>query len=147
MSVTRRHSSASPEEVFAVLSDADSYAHWVVGASETRFVEGNWPDEGATFHHTQGVPKIGLKDTTSVLVSEPPRYLKLRVRIRPFLIGEVELELTPSGTGTDIVMTEHPVGGLLKPVHNPLFDLGFHLRNVEGLRRLDNLACSSGPGG
>jgi uncharacterized protein YndB with AHSA1/START domain len=144
MSVTKRHIDASPESVFAVLSDPASYADWVVGAAETRYVEGDWPEVGATFGHTQGVPKVGIKDTTTVLVSRPPRYLKLCVRVRPFVVGEVALELTPSGAGTDVTMVEHPVGGLLGPIHNPLFDLGFHLRNVEGLRRLDRLARANG---
>lgn len=140
MSVTKRHMDRTPEQIFAVLSDPDSYAHWVVGAAETRQVDGPWPDEGSTFHHTQGLPKVGIKDTTSVLDADPPRRLKLCVRIRPFMVGTVEMLLEPNGSGTEVTMIETPVGGLLKPIHNPLFDAGLHVRNVEGLRRLENLA-------
>ena len=132
----------STEQVFAVLSDAHSYEDWVVGASDIRDVEGNWPAVGATFHHTQFVPRIGLKDTTTVLESEPPTRLKLCVRARPLVIGEVEFSLHPADGGTRVTMTELPVGGIQAPIHNPLFDAGLRLRNAETLRRLKRIAES-----
>ena len=134
----------APEAVFDVLADPFSYEHWVVGSSDIRDVEGDWPDVGATFHHTQFVPRVGLKDTTSVLESEPPRRLLLCVRARPMVVGEVELILEPDGSGTRVTMIETPVGGLAGPIHNPVFDAGLRLRNAESLRRLGKLAESSG---
>jgi uncharacterized protein YndB with AHSA1/START domain len=131
---------AAPEQVFEVLSVPASYEDWVVGSSEIRDAEGGWPSEGATFHHTQGIPRVGLKDTTSVLESDPPNYLCLCVRARPVVIAKVELRLTPAGAGTHVEMTEAPVGGWLAPIHNPLFDLGLKIRNAESLRRLKRLA-------
>lgn len=130
----------SPEQVFAVLSDPFSYEDWVVGASDIRDVEGNWPEVGATFHHTQFVPRFGLKDTTSVLASEPPTRLTLCVRARPLVVGEVEFSLTPAEGGTRVKMTEIPVGGIQAPIHNPVFDAGLRLRNAETLRRLKRIA-------
>ena len=114
----------------------------MVGSSDIRDVEGNWPDVGATFHHTQFVPRVGLKDTTTVLESEPPRRLKLCVRARPLVVGEVEFSLRPSDGGTRVKMTEVPVGGIQAPIHNPVFDAGLRLRNAESLRRLKRLAES-----
>lgn len=131
---------APPERVFEVLSVPENYEDWVVGASEIRDAEGNWPTQGATFHHTQGIPHLGLKDTTTVLESEPPSYLRLCVRARPVVVARVDLHLTPAGAGTRVKMVEVPVGGWLAKVHNPLFDLAFKLRNAESLRRLKNLA-------
>ncbi len=140
MSTNRTHIDASPAAVFAVLSDVDSYEHWVVGSSSTFKIEGNWPEVGATFHHRQGVPLIGPKDTTSVLQVDAPRMLKLCVRVRPYMVGVVTMTLTAADGGTDVTMEEEPVGGFFGRMHNPVFDAGLHLRNIESLRRLKNLA-------
>ena len=125
-----------------MLADPFSYEDWVVGASDIRDVKGAWPEEGATFHHTQFVPKVGLKDTTSVLESEPPRRLLLCVRARPVVVAEVELRLERSGAATGVTMIETPVGGIQGAIHNPVFDAGLRLRNAETLRRLKRLAES-----
>ena len=131
-----------PEAVFDVLADPYSYERWVVGSSDIRDIEGDWPQVGATFHHTQFVPRVGLKDTTTVLESEPAQRLRLCVRARPLVIGEVELQLETEGAGTRVTMIETPVGGLAGPIHNPVFDVGLRLRNAESLRRLKKLAES-----
>jgi uncharacterized protein YndB with AHSA1/START domain len=140
MAVNRIITNASPEAVYSVLSDPHTYAHWVVGASEVRGVEGAWPEPGSTFHHTQFLPKVGLKDTTTALESRAPRYLRMEVRTRPFVVAHVELSLRSTEGGTEITMTETPVRGLVGRIHNPLFDVGLHIRNIEALRRLRNLA-------
>ena len=145
MSVTETRVDASPDAVFDVLADPGSYAHWVVGSSKTREVDGPWPDPGATFHHVQGAFGVGLKDTTSVIDSNRPRQIVLEVRARPFWVGKVEMRLRPSGDGTHVTMIEYPVGGFVKPLHNPVLDRLLHLRNVECLRRLRKLAENGGP--
>ena len=134
---------ASPEAVWTVLADPFSYEHWVVGSADIRDVEGDWPDVGATFHHTQGLPKLGLKDTTTVLESDPKRRLKLCVRARPMVIAEVELNVSAAGQGTRVAMIEVPVGGVVGKLHNPAFEMGLRLRNAESLRRLKRLAEGS----
>ncbi len=136
---------ASPEQVFGVLSMPERYEDWVVGSSDIRDVEGGWPRTGATFHHTQIVPKVGIKDTTTVLESEPPRYLCLCVRARPVVIAKVELHMQATAGGTRVEMVETPVGGFVGKLHNPLFDLGLKLRNAESLRRLKRIAESAEP--
>jgi len=70
--------SAPPEAVFAVLSDPFTYAQWVVGCKEIRRVDGDWPEPGATFHHSVGLGPITVRDTTSVEACEPGRRLVLR---------------------------------------------------------------------
>ena len=131
---------APAEKVFTVLADPESYAHWVVGANEIRRYDESWPQEGATFHHTQGKWPLAVKDTTSVLELDGGRRLRLEVRTRPYVVAEVELELAPENGGTRVRMTEVPTGGLLKRIHNPLIDLLTHLRNARGLDRLARLA-------
>jgi uncharacterized protein YndB with AHSA1/START domain len=71
---------AAPATVWEVLVDARSYAHWVVGSSQTRGVTGRWPAVGSRFHHTQGVGPLGLRDDTEVIEAKRPRRLVLEVR-------------------------------------------------------------------
>ncbi|GAC1319542.1 MAG: SRPBCC family protein [Thermoleophilaceae bacterium] len=123
-----------------MLSDPDSYAHWVVGATRTRSADADWPAVGSTFHHTQGAAGIGLKDSTSVLACDPPRRLVMEVRIRPLMVGKVELRVAGHENGARVTMIEHPTGALLGRLHNPLLDRLIHVRNIESLRRLRKLA-------
>lgn len=131
---------APVENVFTVLADPESYAHWVVGANEIRKYDQAWPDTGSTFHHTQGKWPLTVKDTSSVLEVEPNRRLVLEVRMRPYVIAKVDLELMPENGSTRIRMTEYPTGGLLRRIHNPLLDLLTKARNSRGLDRLARLA-------
>jgi len=141
MSINETFVRADPDTVFDVLADPAAYPKWVVGETKSRAWDPDWPEPGATLHHTQGIFGIGLADTTSVLASKRPRQLVLEVRARPVMVGQVELRLrrTPGG-GTRVTMLEHPTGGLLKPFMNPLLDAAYHLRNMESLRRLRALA-------
>src|SRR5919107_344020 len=121
MPVNSIQARCTPEAAFAVLSDPDSYGHWVVGAADIRDADPAWPAPGTKFHHTQGVRWLGLKDTTSVLDAEPPHRLVLEVRARPLLIAEVAIGLAPSanGGGTTITMTERPLEGLVARIDRP----------------------------
>jgi uncharacterized protein YndB with AHSA1/START domain len=140
VSVNETWIDARPEEVFDVLADPASYGYWVVGSSETRDADADWPAPGSKFHHTQGVLGLGLPDNTEVISSERPRTLILEARIRPFAVNMVKLRLFPSHGGTKLVMTEYPTGGIAGKLHNPLIELALKLRNVEALRRLRKLA-------
>ena len=131
---------APAENVFTVLADPESYAHWVVGSNEIRSYDESWPAEGATFHHTQGKWPLTVKDTSSVMSAETDRRLVLEVRTRPFVIAKVELELSPQNGKTRVRMTEYPTGGILKRLHNPVLDYLTYLRNARGLNRLARLA-------
>jgi carbon monoxide dehydrogenase subunit G len=131
---------APPDAVFDVLADARSYGDWVVGASKIRAVEGDWPEPGTKFHHTQGAFGVGLKDSTSSIVANRPRQLVIVVRFRPFMIGKVEFRLRARGRGTHVTMIEYPIGGPVAKVHNPLIDRALWARNVETLRRLRRIS-------
>jgi uncharacterized protein YndB with AHSA1/START domain len=132
---------ASPETVFSVLSDPAAYEDWVVGSSDIRDADETWPAEDATFHHTQFIPRVGLKDTTTVLECTPPTRLVLCVRARPLVIAKVELKMRETTIGgTEITMIESPVGGIAGKLDNPLIHMSLRARNAESLRRLKNLA-------
>jgi len=49
MAVNEAYIAPSPDKVFDVLSDAESYGYWVVGSKEIREVEAGWPGSGTRF--------------------------------------------------------------------------------------------------
>ena len=137
MSTNRHTIAASPEEVFAVLADAHSYEHWVVGCDDIRAVEGDWPAAGSKFFHTVGVGPLKTSDNTKVLEVEAPHKLVLEARARPAGIAKVIFRLVPVEGGTDVSIEEYPIRGVAKTIHNPLQDGLIKVRNVETLRRLE----------
>jgi uncharacterized protein YndB with AHSA1/START domain len=134
MSRNRLHVDAPPAQVFAVLTDARSYADWVVGAKEIRAVDPDWPKPGSAFHHSVGVGAT-VDDATRVLELEPGRRLALRVKARPFSTGTVDFELEPDDGGTTVTMSE-TVDGWAWVVLRPVVEVVLHVRNTETLRRL-----------
>ena len=140
MATTTTHVAASPERVFAVLSDPRSYEYWVVGSKEIRHWDPAFPAVGTSFHHTFLIGPVPIRDSTTVLEADPPRRLLLRARARPTGIAHVTLDLVARDGGTDVAITEEPVEGFAARLHNPLQDKLIQIRNVESLRRLKRLA-------
>lgn len=146
MAVNETVLDAGVEQAWATLSDPAAYGDWVVGAKEIRDATPDWPAPGATFHHTQGVGPITRKDTSSVLAAQPPRQLVLEVRVRPFIVARVQLDLEALDPArTRVRMEETITGGLVKPLDNRLLDRLIQLRNVESLRRLEALSRRRAP--
>jgi uncharacterized protein YndB with AHSA1/START domain len=131
---------APPAQVWAVLSDPDSYGYWVVGSKEIRDADPNWPAPQSRFHHTVGFGPFTVKDHTVCVRAEEPRLIELRAKARPLGTATVKLELRPEGNGTRVTMTEGPGDALTAFVFNPLTHLLVKGRNVESLRRLGELA-------
>lgn len=131
---------APPTAVWAVLADPWSYAYWVVGSSEIRAADEDWPAPGSRFHHRVGMRPFTLADHTEVLEAEPPNRLVLRAKARPFGVARVEMRVREHPAGALVTIIEDPdlpFGGLLLP---PPAHLVLRLRNGESLRRLRNLA-------
>jgi uncharacterized protein YndB with AHSA1/START domain len=131
------HVDVPPDAVWEVVADPRLYGNWVVGAATTRGVDGRWPEPGSVLHHTQVVL---IRDTTSVLESDPPRRLVLEARARPLVVAHVEITLEPEDGGTRVMLEERPAGGLLAALPRALTDPGLHLRNAESARRIKRLA-------
>jgi uncharacterized protein YndB with AHSA1/START domain len=133
---------ASPERVFAVLADGWQYCGWVVGASHIRDVDQGWPGRGSRIHHSIGPWPLGIEDETEVVDVEPGRLLTLSARMWPLGRATVRLDLRPSGTGTEVVMTEQADGGPIALLPGPLQAMVLKPRNEESLRRLADISVN-----
>ncbi len=143
MTETRSRIDAPPEQVFAVLADGWQYCGWVVGASHIRDVDTGWPAVGSRIHHSVGPWPLSIQDVTTVRAVEPGSMLELSARLWPLGKATIRLELRPSGTATEVVMTEVADGGPAALMPGPLQALVLRPRNVESLRRLADI-CERG---
>jgi len=136
----RRQIEATPEQVWAVLSDGWLYPGWVVGASRMRGVDAGWPEAGTRLHHSFGVWPAVIDDQTHSLRASRGRRLELRAHGWPAGAAEVVLELEPHGSGTLVRMREDAVAGPGRLVPPPVRRALTRARNHEALRRLAFLA-------
>ncbi|MDX6532757.1 MAG: hypothetical protein QOF68_501 [Gaiellales bacterium] len=140
MSVNEVVIEASPSEVFEVLSTAELYADWVVGAHESQETDPRWPQPGSVFHHKQGFPPLTITDTTSVVSVDPPRRFVLEARVRPLVVALVDISLEEHPSGCLVRMEERVVGGLMRYMPRSLVERLLHRRNDESLSRLREIA-------
>jgi uncharacterized protein YndB with AHSA1/START domain len=136
---------APPEAVFEVLADARCYGEWVVGSSEIRAADPEWPASGAVFDHKVGVGPLKLADCTEVLASQPPSYLQLLAHARPLPAAKVTLRLQGDAGGTRVTIVEDIESPLLRRVLWPVAQPATWVRNTESLRRLRALAEGRAP--
>ena len=132
--------SAPPRDVYDLLSNPATYGDWVVGSSEVRHADEDWPRPGSVFGHSVGLPPLVLRDHTEVLDAEPPVMLKIRAHARPLPSATITFHLQPEGTGTRLTMIETPSHRLLSLLAGPIGHGLLGARNRESLRRLKELA-------
>ncbi len=130
---------AAPHEVFAVLSNGWAYSNWVVGTSYVRAVEAEWPAVGSRLFHASGVWPMILRDETQVEQMTPDERLVVTARGRPMGEARVEMTFAADPVGTCVTLTETPIKGLGRWIHNPLNEAVLVRRNVEALARLTPL--------
>ena len=140
MSRTTAYINATPEQIFAVLTDATTYEYWVVGCKEIRAVEPEWPAAGAAFHHTVGGGPVTIKDETRIRRIDEPKLLELDAHAWPAGKARVTMIVEGKGRRSRVQMLEEPTSGPAKWVHNPLLDAAAHARNTVCLKRLARLA-------
>jgi hypothetical protein len=142
MSRTVRVVDATPDAVWAVLSDGWLYPMWVVGATRMRDVDDTWPSPGSRLHHSAGVWPLVIDDTTESLAVDPGRRLELRARGWPLGEAQVVIELSPvdGGGRCEVVLEETAVSGPGTLVPAPAEALLLGWRNTESLRRLAFIA-------
>jgi uncharacterized protein YndB with AHSA1/START domain len=142
MAVNEIDIAAPPEAVFDVLSDADSYEFWVVGAKEIRGSDPGFPKPGTRFYHTVGLGPLTLRDHSTVVELDPPRRLVLEAGLRSLGSALVTLDLHSEGTGSRIVMTERPASGLPLRIGLRLGNVLLRGRNFLSLEQLKELVES-----
>src|SRR5687768_3878563 len=141
MAITRRlMRSVTPTQVFDVLRDGKTYAHWVVGTRAIRVVDPGWPEEGHRLHYTVGYGLVRKDDVTTSRSYTPDARLELEAHAWPAGTAGVVLTAEPRQDGTLVSIDEAPLRGPARLLHNPLLDLLIKARNVETLRRLESLA-------
>ena len=141
MAIVQRTFPASPDQVFAVLSDGWTYSDWVVGTAHIRDVDTDWPSPGAQIHHKAGLWPVHLKDKTVSLSCDPPRELIVQPHLWPWGELTVRFTLEPiSAEETRLTLAEEFAAGPLKWTRNKVNDLMLHYRNKEALRRLADIA-------
>ncbi len=136
MSTNERQIEATPDEVWAVLSDGWLYPLWVVGATRMREVDPAWPEKGSRIFHSVGVWPLVINDSTTVVECEPARHLVLRAGAWPAGEGQVAIDLEPTSTGTLVRLHEDVVSGPGRLLPPPVRHLQLGWRNTETLRRL-----------
>ena len=136
MSMTSRPISATPEQVWSVLSDGWLYPLFVVGAARMRDVDKGWPAVGTRLHHSVGTWPLLINDTTEVLEMEEERHLLLLARGWPAGTAKVDISLEPRGTDTVVTIVEQAASGPGALVPKAIQDPQLHVRNIETLRRL-----------
>ncbi|WP_127503088.1 SRPBCC family protein [Actinoplanes solisilvae] len=141
MAIVQRTVQAPPDRVFAVLADGWTYSDWVVGTTHIRDVDEAWPQVGAELHHKAGPWPLSLHDSSTVVLVEQDRRLRLRAGLWPLGEAVVDIRLEPEGIGaTRVIMHEQFERGPLLAARNKLNDLVLHRRNIEALRRLADIA-------
>lgn len=141
-----RETTASRDQVWAVIADGWTYSQWVVGNSRMRAVDPRWPEVSSTIDHSIGVWPLLLDDQTVVESSEPQREIVLLAKGRPFGKARVTLRLsdTPGG-GCRITMAEVPVGFPMGWVPGRIALAAAIPRNRECTRRLAAIAERRSP--
>ncbi|WP_430591924.1 SRPBCC family protein [Humidisolicoccus flavus] len=141
MSTVTRRVNASIDDVFAVLADGWLYAGWVVGASRMRDVAAEWPNVGATLHHSVGLWPLLINDVTTVIEWDPPKRMVLQAKGWPIGEARIVLEAQPRGDGECVVrIFEEPTDGPGALVPDLLISPAMKMRNREMLQRLAYLA-------
>lgn len=136
-----RDTTATREQVWAVISDGWTYSQWVVGNSRMRAVSPDWPNAGSTIQHSIGVWPLLLNDRTVVEDCRPLEQLVLLAKGRPFGKARITLRLSDiDGGGCRIEMAEIPVGLPMGWVPDRLALAAAFPRNRECTGRLAAIA-------
>ena len=138
--VVKRNTTASREQVWAVIADGWTYSHWVVGNSRMRAVDPQWPQVGATIEHSVGIWPLVRDDVTVVQDCQPLQQLVLLARAMPLGKARITLRLFETEKGCRIEMSEVPVGAPMGWVPNRVALAAAVPRNRECTWRLAALA-------
>ncbi|CAO0826619.1 SRPBCC family protein [Streptomyces microflavus] len=128
-----------PAAVWSVLEDPALYGEWVVGTSDSRPEEGDWPGTGSSIAYHVHVGPKRFTGRTVVRHVDRPRTLELEAEGGPWGTARIAFDIRPWGERTLVIVDEHPLRGLGGTLHNPLLDAFLQLRHRTMLPRLARL--------
>ncbi|MEV5975140.1 SRPBCC family protein [Streptomyces sp. NPDC051921] len=131
-----------PEAVWSVLSKGRLYALFVVGTHDSWQRDDRWPAPGAELGYTLKLGPWAYHGRTISRLCEPRRRLELEARTH---VGSARIafRIEPWGSGTLVVVDEHPLSGAAARWHNSAVDVLMRWRNRRMLVRLGELAASA----
>ncbi|MGU3294871.1 SRPBCC family protein [Williamsia sp. M5A3_1d] len=134
---------ATPAQVWSVLSNGWLYSSWVVGASRIRGVDPEWPQEGSRIHHSFGTWPALLDDETRSLSSSAGQ-LVLSAHGWPFGQARIVMTVAKDENGSVVTMDETAETIPLRWVPDEVQRIAMAPRLGECLRRLTYLAENAG---
>lgn len=140
MARNKRKIDADQKTAFDVLLDPYAYPDWVVGAYKVRDVDGDWPEEGSSFHHQLARSSGGVKDKTTITDIERPRQITLKAFARPLGAADIKVRVEDVGGGSLVVIDESVAEDSKLRKVKPLTEIFIYLRNIEALRRFARVA-------
>jgi uncharacterized protein YndB with AHSA1/START domain len=124
----------SPAEVYSVLASGWYYSGWIVATSHMQAVDEAWPAAGSRLFHASGIWPAAMVDETSVDAVTPNERLVMTARVRPFGEARIEITLTAEGAGTRVTLSEIPISGPGRWLHNRAADAILGRRTNPGGR-------------
>jgi Polyketide cyclase / dehydrase and lipid transport len=138
-----RKTSATPAQLWSVLSNGWLYSSWVVGASRIRKVDPDWPQAGSKIEHSVGLWPALIDDQTKSLESSAG-FLVLSARALPSGTARVRLRVEKDGDGSLVTMDETAESVPLRWIPDNIQGLTVAPRLEECLRRLTMIAENNG---
>ncbi|WP_030691018.1 SRPBCC family protein [Streptomyces globisporus] len=133
---------ATPEEVWAVLSDGRRYARWVVGTHDSWERDDHWPAVDAELGYALKLGPWTYHGRTISRRCEPIRRLELEAATH---LGSARISflVEPWGSRTLVLVDEHPLRGPAARWHNSAADLVLRWRHRQLLARLEKAVLSA----
>ncbi|MFJ3089388.1 SRPBCC family protein [Streptomyces sp. NPDC086838] len=136
MAVRHRLIEASVADVWRILADPSRYSDWVVGTSDSRPRDGNWPEVGAGLTYALGIGRWSVQGRTTVRRCEAPHVLELEADSGRIGTARIALEIRRWGDNALVTLDEHPLRGPAGKLHNTVVDAVIQLRHRSVLARL-----------
>lgn len=134
-----RKTSATPAQVWSVLSNGWLYSSWVVGASRIRDVDPNWPQSGSKIEHSVGLWPALIDDKTESVESSAG-LLVLSARALPAGTATVRVHVEKDGNGSLVTMDETAESAPIRWIPDNVQRLTVAPRLEECLKRLTMIA-------
>ncbi|MFD5042051.1 SRPBCC family protein [Streptomyces sp. NPDC058377] len=136
MAARHRLVKRSVADVWTVLADGTRYGDWVVGTSDSRPKDGEWPQVGSSIAYRVLLGRWTVSGSTVVRNCEEPRLLELEAYSGWLGTARISIDVRPWGEDSLVIIDEHPLRGPGGILHNTVVDALIQLRHRSMLARL-----------